>query len=262
MINFLARYLNILNQISKKRKPKSSRVGKTQIIFIMKKITFLVASIFLIGGGVANATEKINFSHERKFPVDFRNAEPIVFTERGIEFFVFPDGQFDFNTHLSTGSDMYYKSTRTSAVNKTYGAPTNFRNGNYGVKVEHDNSGKVRRIGNVFINYDSNDRIKRVGSVYMSYNRYALEQVGGLQIIYNRRGQIVDIIGSVKGRRAYEYSQNNDDNNDCDYRNDQNNYQGYGNYQNSNNQDQYYYKTTDRKAKIEDRSLDIRVDKR
>jgi hypothetical protein len=37
--------------------PKSSRVGKTQNI-IMKKLP-LVASILLMGGGVANATEKI-----------------------------------------------------------------------------------------------------------------------------------------------------------------------------------------------------------
>jgi hypothetical protein len=28
----------------------------------------------------------------------------------------------------------------------------------------------------------------------MTYNRYALERVGGLEIIYNRRGQIVDIV--------------------------------------------------------------------
>lgn len=222
----------------------------------MKKITFLVASIFLIGSGVANATEKTNFSHERGMPVDVRNAEPIVFTERGIEFFVFPDGQFDFNTRPSSGSDMYYKSTKAKAVNRTYSAPSNSRNQNYGVKVEHDNSGKVRRIGNVFINYDAYDRIKRVGSVYMTYNRFALEQVGGLQIIYNRRGQIVDFIGNVKGRRAYEYSQNNYGNNDQDY----------GNNQNSNDQDQYYYRTTGAKTKVQSTkvtgSLGIRVDKR
>jgi hypothetical protein len=235
----------------------------------MKKITFLVASILLFGGGVANATEKNTFSHERRLPVDFRNAEPIVFTERGVEFFVFPDGQFDFNTRPSTGGDMYYKSARSSAVNRTYGAPSNFRNENYGVKVEHDNMGRVRRIGNVFINYDSNDRIKRVGSVYMTYNRYALEQVGGLQIIYNRRGQIIDMVGSVKGRRAYENNdgnyepnyggnQNNNDNDDCD--------DDHGNNQNSNDQNQYYFKNGGTKAQKEDTkvvgSVDIRIDKR
>jgi hypothetical protein len=226
------------------------------MILIMKKITLLAASIFLFGNGVANATEKNNFSHERKIAVDFRNAEPIVFTERGIEFYVFADGQFDFNTHPSKGSDVYYRTNNRSKVNETHGAPSNYRNQNYGVKIEHDNSGKVRRIGNVFINYDSNDRIKRVGSVYMSYNRYALEKVGGLQIIYNRRGQIVDIIGSVKGRGSYEYNPNNNGNSnhdsDCD--------------ENENDQDVYYYRKNDSKAKKEDAkitgSVAIRIDKR
>jgi hypothetical protein len=44
----------------------------------------------------------------------------------------------------------------------------------------------------------------------MSYNRFALERVGGLEIIYNRRGQVVDIFGSVKGGRGYAYNQDND----------------------------------------------------
>ena len=234
----------------------------------MKKITFLVASILLFGGGVANATEKNIFSHERRSPVDVRNAEPIVFTERGVEFFVFPDGQFDFNTRPSTG-DMYYKQSRTSNVNKTYGAPSSFQDRNYGVKVEHDNMGKVRRIGNVFINYDSNDRIKRVGSVYMTYNRYALEQVGGLQIIYNRRGQIVDMVGSVKGGRGYEYTPNNNDNNDCDYDNNHNSNNhdyDYDSNQNSNDQNQYYFKNNGTKAQKEDvkvvGSLDTKIERR
>jgi hypothetical protein len=53
----------------------------------------------------------------------------------------------------------------------------------------------VTRIGNISINFDSNDRVRRIGSVQMSYNRFALERVGGLEIIYNRRGQVVDILG-------------------------------------------------------------------
>ncbi len=210
----------------------------------MKKITLLVASIFLMGGIVAHAADR----NERRSPVDFRNADPIVFMERGVEFFIFPDGQFDFNTRPSNG-EMYYKqSRRTSAVNKTYGAPANFQNRNYGVKIEHDNRGRVRRIGNVMINYDANDRVKRVGSVYMAYNRYALTQVGGLQIIYNRRGQIFDIVGDVKGGRAYQYTQNNNDYNNQDY----------GHNQNTNNQDDTYYRTNGTKPKVTG-SLDIRI---
>lgn len=208
-----------------------------------------------MGGGVANATEKTNFSAERRLPIDFRNEDPIVFTERGIEFLVFPDGQFDFNTRPSANNDMYYKSNRRSNVNSTYGAPTISRNENYGVRVEHDTYGRVRRIGNVFINYDANDRIKRVGSVYMSYNRFALEQIGGMQIIYNRRGQIIDYVGSVKGRRSNVYNQNNYESNN----------QYYGNNQNSDEENQYYYKENGTKTRVEDTkvtgSLDIRINK-
>ncbi|HLF53132.1 hypothetical protein [Flavobacterium sp.] len=209
----------------------------------MKKITLLVASIFLVGS-VANASEIIDISDERRSPVDFRDADPIVFTERGIEFYVFPDGQFDFNTIPSTGGDMYYKTSKRGAVNKTYGAPANVQNRNSGVKIEHDYKGRVRRVGNVFINYDANDRIKRVGSVYMTYNRYALTQVGGLQIIYNRRGQIIDVVGNVKGHRAYAYQNNNN--------------HDYDSGSNDNDQDYYYYKTDGTKGKIEDDKKDKR----
>ncbi len=203
----------------------------------MKKITLLVASIFLVGS-VANASELINFSDDRRFPVSINNAEPIVFVERGVEFYVFADGQFDFNTRPSKG-DLYYKNGRRS-VNKTFGAPANNRN--FGVKIEHDNLGRIRRVGNVFVNYDANDRIKRIGSVYMSYNRFALSQVGGLKIVYNRRGQIIDFVGAVKG-----YSYNNDHQDDNYYGNQQQNNGG-----NNNDDDYYYYRTDGSKAKIED----------
>jgi hypothetical protein len=56
------------------------------------------------------------------------------------------------------------------------------RNQNFGVKVEHDNFGRVRRVGNVFINYDANDRIKRIGLSTWLYNRFALEQVGDYRL--------------------------------------------------------------------------------
>lgn len=250
-----------------KRKLKSSRVSKTQNIIIMKKITFLVASILLMGAGVANATTTNNLSHERRMPINFRGAEPIVFTERGVEFFVFADGQFDFNTRPSSGSKMYYKPNGRRNVNGTYGAPMNTRNQNFGVTVEHDEFGRVRRVGNVFVNYDVNGRIKRVGSVYMTYNRFALEQVGGLQIIYNRRGQIVDIIGSVNGRTANEPIQINRYDNDYEYGNSRGRDEVPSRYEDSSNdQDQYYFKKNDTKVKADEAkitgSVDVRINRR
>ncbi|MEW5675940.1 hypothetical protein ABGT15_06465 [Flavobacterium enshiense] len=226
----------------------------------MKKITLLVASIFL-AGSMAYASENPVFSDNGgrtpRHYVDYRDAEPIMFMERGIEFYVFPNGEFDFNTRPS--------GPRRGAVNTTYGAPgvrvstTYYDPANYGVRVEHDNFGRVRRVGNVFINYDGRNRVKRVGSVYMRYNSYALTQVGGLRIFYNRRGCIIDVMGYVNGAsHAYAYNPfagtRYDDSygpaNDYEYDN------GYESGSGYNDDDYYYYKSDGTKAKMSKEEID------
>lgn len=131
----------------------------------------------------------------------YNYAQPIQFVERGVEFFIFQNGEFDFNTH-----PIVYNSTRRASVNTTYGAPRvrtrgNFRNTrNIGVRVEHDFNGRVRRIGNLFINYDRLGRVKRIGSIYMNYDSRLgkITQVGGLHLRYNRFGRLISQVGSVK----------------------------------------------------------------
>ena len=127
--------------------------------------------------------------------------QPISFIERGVEFLIFPDGSFDFNTEVFTANpsddDLYYKRNRRS-INQTYGAPsTSQYHTGRGVIITHDRLGRVRRIGNVFINYDSQGRIKRAGTVYMTYRRGQLKQVGSLQILYTRYGQVIGTRGFV-----------------------------------------------------------------
>lgn len=211
----------------------------------MKKITLLVASIFL-AGSMAHASENHFFSDNNgkgkgpKHYVDYRDAEPISFIERGIEFFVFPNGEFDFNTRPDDvqGGDYYFKAAgKRGSVEIVSRRPVN-----YGVRIEHDSFGRVRRVGNTFINYDYNDRVSRIGTVYMRYNRFALIQIGGLRIMYNRKCQIIDMFGSVKGYRASGYYNDN--------------YGGpRGNYPTNprdNDDDYYYYKADGTKSKIED----------
>jgi hypothetical protein len=194
----------------------------------MRKITLIVAS-FLLTLSVANA------ANEKTAEVTLnRNSfdDPISFIERGIEFFVFPNGDFDFNSRPedSHGSTYYYKGAGKKGTTVARGSmPVN-----YGVIIEQDSFGRVRRVGNVFINYDFNDRVNRIGTVYMRYNRFALTQIGGLHIEYNRYGEIVDMYGAVKGRnQGYAYGHQYSNGNH------------YGNsnsstyYGNSNN---YYYK--------------------
>ena len=214
----------------------------------MKKITLqlVVASIFLVGS-LANASENPVFS-DTKTNRNFNRDEPIAFLERGISFYVFQNGEFDFNTRPDDSQgDYYYKS-----AGRRFENTDNRRPQNIGVRIEYDSFGRVRRVGNTFINYDFNNRVSRIGSVFMRYNRFALTQVGGLQIIYNRRGEIVDIFGSVK-RNFY-----NNCNNGYQYNGYSNQYQNNSEYQNdSENSDNadinnfYYYKSDGTKAVIE-----------
>lgn len=196
----------------------------------MKKITLLVTAV-LFAVSAAQASEKSSIATTNTL-FRFNFEEPISFTERGIDFFIFPNGEFDFNTEPIADATIYNKSGRRH-TNITFGAPTA-----YGVRIDHDALGRVRRIGNVFLNYDAQNRIKRVGSVYMSYNRFALSQVGGLKIIYNRRGEIVSFFGSVKGFQ-----------NGYDYGNTPTNYDADDN--NTPNQSHYYFRKNDRKEKEE-----------
>jgi hypothetical protein len=192
----------------------------------MKKITLLVASV-LMTTTIVNATEVTYTSTENRMKYNFD--EPISFVERGIEFFVFANGDFDFNTRPDDIQGSYFYRTAGKRVTTTAKKPVN-----YGTIIEHDSFGRVRRVGNTFINYDSNDRVSRIGTVYMKYNRYGLTQIGGMQISYNTRGQIVNMYGNIKGTRSqgYTYAYYGSTNNDY----------AYNNYQTSNSD--YYYRTS------------------
>ncbi len=215
----------------------------------MRNSTFLIATILLVVN-VAKASGVIKASY-----VTFKNSysfnEPIEFSERGISFFVFPNGEFDFNTRPDDSHGNYYfkAAGRRIEINER-------RNpSNYGVLIENDSFGRIRRIGNTFINYDFNDRVSRIGSVFMRYNRFALAQIGGLQIVYNRFGEIIDMYGSVQGNRNRGFSLNyygpKSGNYSTGYSN--NNYENeYATNQNYNNNDYYYYKADGTKEKVDD----------
>lgn len=201
---------------------------------IMKTITLLAASILLMTNA-AKASEFKAADVTLTTPMAFD--EPLSFTERGIEFFVFPNGDFDFNTRPndSQGDYQYKSAGRKSAEVNRGNRPVN-----YGVLIEHDSFGRVRRVGNTFINYDRDDRVSRIGTVYMKYNRTFLDQIGNMKIIYNRRGEIVDTVGSIKGRKYQGYAYNTSNNN-------------YYPTVSHNNDDYYYYKTDGTKAVIEEK---------
>ncbi|WP_157547131.1 hypothetical protein [Kordia zhangzhouensis] len=168
----------------------------------MKNFYFLLVGMLLsVTTTQANVISDQSTGSENGLTNRYRYAQPIQFVERGVEFFVFLNGEFDFNTHPIT-----YQRTRRGSVNATYGAPrvrisgNRYHTSNIGVRVEHDINGRVRRIGNLFINYDRLGRVKRIGSIYMQYhNRHGkLKQIGGLHLKYNGWGRLIRQYGNIK----------------------------------------------------------------
>jgi hypothetical protein len=177
----------------------------------MKRLLLVCASL-LIGLTTASASElnhpKQKIKLEKK--KNYRFAEPITFIERGIEFLIFPDGSFDFNTNIHDDfydDDVYYKNNaRRNTINTSQRGPNAtfaFTVGSKkkrGVHISRDRFGKVRRVGNVYINYNRIGNITRVGSVFINYSRgrhATVAQVGGLKVQYNRWGEIVSTRGYV-----------------------------------------------------------------
>jgi hypothetical protein len=208
----------------------------------MKTITLLAVSIMLTAS-LASAKETKSFEMTDVTTGRYSFDEPISFTERGIEFFVFPNGDFDFNTRPNDSQGDYF----FRGAGKKGSEKLNRGSVNYGVLIEHDSFGRVRRVGNTFINYDFTDRVSRIGSVFMRYNRFALSQIGGLKIVYDRRGNIVDMIGSVK-RFGNQGFTNNYYTNDayCDV-----SYDNHTSYNSTT--DYYYYRADGARARIEEK---------
>ncbi|KAA5825623.1 hypothetical protein FPF71_06865 [Algibacter amylolyticus] len=171
----------------------------------MKRVVLVFASL-LIGLTTASATE--TNTHKPNIKLEKRKSnhlsQPITFKENGVEFLIFSDGSFDFNAkHTKHFNPLAYK--RNTYRNTSYRGPNAnvqyTRFSNKGLTITHDRFGKIKRIGHVNINYDRYGRITRAGTVNMSYSRNkhtVLTKVGGLKVVYNRKGQIVKTRGQVK----------------------------------------------------------------
>ena len=201
----------------------------------MKKQLLFNAMVLIGLTSIARTNIKVepqgeNFTNTARY----RYVEPIMFIEQGVEFLIFPDGSFDFNTHLKNRST----NSRRSSVNTDQGRSGTINARYYGktivngIIIEHDYNGMVKRIGNVPVEYDKTGRIKRLGSIKMNYDGDKLSKVGGLKVKYNRWDEIVSVRGTVnEANRNYQYGPR--------YSTVQSspNYKDYANHK-----DYYYYK--------------------
>ena len=254
----------------------------------MKRVLLVFASL-LIGLTTATATEQNNQNSKTKFEKKKKNnrfAQPIMFMERGVEFLIFPDGSFDYNTNNDNNNydDTYYRSnSRRSNINVSYRGPNssiNYSSNRYpkrGVSISRDRDGAVRRIGNVYLNYDRYGRITRAGSIFMRYDRgkYSdLSQVGGLQVEFNKYGEIAYTRGQVNRNNSdycnfcgvnscgmthdFGNTRGNGHNNHNDHDNDD----WYDNDDGVYNDDGYYYFKQNGKVKKHKKSKKYKKSKR
>ncbi|WP_338733747.1 hypothetical protein [Mangrovimonas cancribranchiae] len=145
----------------------------------MKKLIHLF-TVLLLTGVTVNATTSLNENNAKA--TNFRGyGNSFIFVEGGIEFSIFPDGQFDFYMPQ-------YGPNVNVAIN-TPGLNISFNSGyNYNGYVQYDEFGAVIQIEHIPIYYDYYGRISRVGNIYINYNGFGyVSRVGGLYVHYRNR---------------------------------------------------------------------------
>ncbi|AUC15257.1 hypothetical protein BTO06_08950 [Tenacibaculum sp. SZ-18] len=157
--------------------------------FVLLLTAFILTS-FSVNASESSLTTETYYNYGNSY----------IFTERGVEFAVYPDGQFDF-----------YLNQPRNGVNVNFNSPginISFNSGyNYDAFVQYDDYGAVVQIEDVPVFYDHYGRIVQAGDVYIRYNRWGrVSRVGGLFVNYNSYGNFLNCNGYINSsNRSYIY---------------------------------------------------------
>ncbi|GGH41534.1 hypothetical protein [Mangrovimonas yunxiaonensis] len=144
----------------------------------MKKLIYLFTAI-LCSSFAVNATTNLDNNVATANYSGYGNS--FIFVEGGIEFSIFPDGQFDFYMPQ-------YGPNVNVAIN-TPGVSISFNSGyDYNGYVQYDAYGAIVQIEHVPVFYDFYGRVNRIGNIYINYNGFGfVSRVGGLYVHYRNR---------------------------------------------------------------------------
>jgi len=166
----------------------------------MKTLTLIFTAMLLSGATVSAKTTDLDFD-SLDYGITARGyGNSFIFTEGGIEFSVFPDGQFDF-----------YAQNYGPDVNVSFYTPNmsfSFNSGfDYGPYVQYDDFGAIIQIENVPIYYDFYGRVTQIGNVDIRYTDYGrVARVGGLYVHYNSHRVFTHYTGYINVyNRVYVY---------------------------------------------------------
>ncbi|TXE10907.1 hypothetical protein ES711_03105 [Gelidibacter salicanalis] len=164
----------------------------------MKGLALLFTAMFLIGISVHATTTNLTKDNSYSNGLKKGNGNSFIFTEGGIEFSVFPDGQFDFYApHFGPDPHVFMNAARM---------PFSFNSGyDYGPYVQYDDYGAIVQIENIPIYYDYYGRITKAGNINIHYNSYGhVRRVGQLHVYYDRHHRFSHYSGYINSyNRVY-----------------------------------------------------------
>ncbi len=164
--------------------------------YIMKKFALLLIGLLTIGSTTYVAAETTN-TVRRGTVYD---GSKYIFIENGIEFSVFPDGEFDF--YIPQYTEGVSIGVNAGPIGISFN--TGF---DYDPYVQYDDYGAVIQIENTPLFYDYYGRLTQAGDVRINYRNNRLVQVGGLYIHYNNFGVYSHYTGFINPyNRYYVYS--------------------------------------------------------
>lgn len=155
----------------------------------MRNLTLFIFCLF-VGWSVSAENSHSEISQKATYTNFFDDS--FIFIEGGVEFAVYPNGEFDFfyNPEFRRGNHV---SISTPNVNISYNSGYN-----YEPFIQYDDYGAVIQIENVPVYYDYYGRIIQAGNVVMNYNQFGmLAHVGSLRLYYNDFGRVIRRTGFI-----------------------------------------------------------------
>ncbi|RMB57619.1 hypothetical protein EAX61_10925 [Dokdonia sinensis] len=157
----------------------------------MKKL--LALAVILLGGITAQANQVTDLDHNKKPGIRYNHSQPITFVQKGIRFFVYTNGTFDFELpqHFNSGRRGY---GNYNAPGTTYGVRYPYRSNRL---VRHDIYGNITQVGRNVVFYNRRGAVRQIGSVAIRYHKGRLDRIGNMHVNYDRWGRINELSGRI-----------------------------------------------------------------
>lgn len=154
----------------------------------MNKIVFMGMSLLILLGFTTSCVSMAGNNYTASTNGAYHSV-PFIFLENGVEFAIYPNGEFDFayvgpNYRLNP----YKGSRRAFSYNTGY---------DYDLYLQFDRYGAVIQIESVPVYYDVYGRITQAGNVIIRYMGDVVTQIGGMHIVYERNNVYLSSSGYI-----------------------------------------------------------------